>query len=202
MKHKVAKLVLPGLALVIGGIVAVGCSSSGKSTSTAPEIPNLRGRVTLASPARAVAAPGTEIMLDGVATGEITDAQGDFAMTVDPGIHTFGVKDVPGTIGVDVLPDGVVELEVEVQPTGEIVAQEDINHDGKVNGGDDSNHDGDINDDNDNSSDDNGIGDDNGVDGPDDNGVDGPDDNGTGDSGKDRPDDGSDDGPDDNSGKN
>jgi len=199
MKHKMAKWVLPGLALAFGGILAAGCSSSGGGSSTGPEVTNLRGRVTLASPARGVAAPGAEIMLDGAATGEVTDAQGDFAMDVEPGEHTFGLEGVPGTIGVDVQPDGLMELEIEVQPDGDLVAQEDINLDGKVNRDDDRNRDGDINDDDDNGSDDNGIGDDNGVDGPDDNGTDGPDDNGV-----DGPDDNGTDGPDDNgpSGKN
>jgi len=203
MKHRVAKLVLPGLALVIGGIVAAGCSSSGSDSSTGTDVPNLRGRVTLASPARAVAAPGVEIMIDGAATGEVTDAQGDFAMDVEPGIHTFGMKDVPGTVGVEVQPDGLMELEVEVQPDGDLVVQEDLNLDGVVNRNDDKNGDGEINDDNDNGDDD-GVGDDNGDDnGLDDNGADdGLDDNGaddgTDDSGKD---DSGDDGAD-NSGKN
>lgn len=196
MKNRMAKVVLPGLALAFGGMLAAGCSSSGSDSATAPEVPNLRGRVTLASPARGVAAPGVEIMLDGAPTGEVTDAEGDFTMDVAPGIHTFGMKGVPGTVGIDVQPDGLMELEVEVQDDGTLFVHEDLNDDGMVNKDDDLNRDGDINDDNDNGDDD-GVGDDNGSD---DNGADdGPDDNGA----DDGPDDnGADDGPDDDSNDN
>jgi len=164
MKLTMAKVFFPGVALVFGGLLAVGCSSSsdnGGSTTT-PEVPNLRGRVMLASPARAVAAPGAEMMLNGVATGEFTDAEGDFAMEVETGTHTLGIKDVRGTIVVVLLENDEAELEIEIQDNGDLFVHEDLNRDGIVNRDDDSNNDNQLNDDNDNAADDNnGIGEDN-----------------------------------------
>jgi hypothetical protein len=188
MKLTTTKVLIPGLAFVFGGLLMAGCSSSGGDSTTTPEVPNLRGRVMTASPARAVAAPGVEVMIDGVATGEFTDNQGDFAMKVDDGTHTFGMKGVPGTIGVVILPDGIVELEVEVQDDGTLVVQEDVNRDGIVNGDDDLNRDGDINDDNDNAADDNnGVGEDNDNEIPDAPDTDNSTDNANDPSGKDKP---------------
>jgi hypothetical protein len=161
MKLTKAKVLFSGVALVFGGLLVAGCSSSSNDTTTTPEVPNLRGRVMLASPARAVAAPGAEMTLDGVATGEFTDNQGDFAMKVEPGQHTLGIKDVRGTIGIVLDDNDVAELEIEVQDNGNLIVQEDLNRDGVVNRDDDANNDNQLNDDNDNAADDNGIGEDN-----------------------------------------
>lgn len=204
------RMILAAAAVVATGLFA-GCGGGDGSPSSPSGGAVLRGRLLRGAGALAVvrdAAPGSpiagaEVLLDGQPTGVVTDANGEFTLTLPPGPHTISA-DVGGTVtgSLTFAVDGVadVTVEFELQPDGKLTTHDDVNDDGKIDDGDDIDDDGDIDDDDaDGDIEDDGeidVGDDSSDNGDDDSSGNG-DDNSDG--SDDKPDDGGDDSPDDGS---